>query len=520
LTQSEEEDLGLAGEHDYTIIDTKELEGQPLLLVKNPWSEGTVWKGHIYRGNSILDNTQAFEDLRIPDAESSGTAQHEPLTPGTFWMSLNDIFQSFESMYLNWNPCLFSHREDAHFNWDLATINNSEGCFVSNPQYEVRSTAGGTVWMLLSRHFASIGQASAKAEVTSSRDTAAQGFISLYGFDNDGERVILSDGASMRGHYVDSPNTLLKLELPAKRAFTIVISEQALPRVNTTFTLSAYSLTALTLGDAREKYAYSTLRHGAWTPSTAGGNASSPLFHLNPQFSITLAVASEVALVLETPVEGVPIHVKLVWAGGKRIHSITTRDIVGDSGEYRKGCAFARIREVPAGVYTIVCSTFEQGQLGSFTLRVSNASACIVDQACVEAAGRFVTKLQVAEFTPGVDRLVAPLISSRLNRISISARSRGESLQSKRNTLSPLKLALEHGQGPSKRILTVSGDDDYLDSHVGIRTLDIDVQPKMCEDRGIWIVLERLGSSGQQSNELVDVEILSDNAINVGRWAV
>ncbi len=47
LSQCEEQGLGLAGEHDYAILDLKEQGGQQLLLVKNPWSEGTAWRGHI-----------------------------------------------------------------------------------------------------------------------------------------------------------------------------------------------------------------------------------------------------------------------------------------------------------------------------------------------------------------------------------------------------------------------------------------------------------------------------------------
>lgn len=512
--------MGLAGEHDYAVIDMKELEGQPLLLVKNPWSEGTVWKGHIYRGNSIFDTTQSIEKLGINDETNHSKIQHGSLTPGTFWMSLNDVFQNFESMYLNWNPCLFAHRQDIHFNWDLEKCNSPEGSLMSSPQYEVRSSYGGTVWMLLSRHFTSVNPALIEGgEVTSSMEPVAQGFVSLYGFDNDGQRVFLRDGATLHSPYVDSPNTLLKLDLPAKRAFTIVVSEQALPRLNNTFTLSAFSLKPLSFGDARDRYAYTVIRNGAWTPSTAGGNASSRFFHTNPQYSVEVNETTEVALALESPVEGVPVHVKLVWGGGKRIHSITTRDIVGDSGEYRKGCALARIRDVPAGIYTLVCSTFERGQLGNFTLSVNSMSACAVDEATGEAAGRFVTRLTAAEFMPGVERLVASLKSSRLSRISISARCNERSLPAERKASSPLKIALEHGQGPSKQILSVSGDDNYLDSYTDIRTLDVDVQPKMCEETGIWIALERLESSGQRNVELVDLELLSDCPVQVGRWA-
>ena len=514
LSQNEEEGLGLAGEHDYAIIDLKEQEGQQLFLVKNPWSRGTVWKGHIYREDTMTNNIKTLADLPI-------MLETETLSPGTFWMSLNDIFQSFESMYLNWNPSLFRYREDRHFNWDLTEASSPEGTFISNPQYEIRSGTGGTVWVLLTKHFTSVDNTSDEvSEITTSRESPVQGYISLYAFDNDGKRVILNDGPTICGKYVDSPNSLLKLNFSPKQAYTVVVSEQALPRSNHSFTLSAYSIAGLSISQARETYTHCNVQHGAWTLATAGGNASSQSYHYNPQYSIKLESASDIALLLESPSKDFAIHVKLVWAGGKQIHSITTRDIVGDSGEYRERYAFAEIRKVPAGIYTIVCSAFEQGQLGAFTLRISSMSACVVARVVVDNAGRFVTKARPAEFTPGNDRLLARLVCHRLNRISITARPCVENSRSERSAQSPLKLGLEYGRGPSKQILAVSGNDEYLDSSVGVRTTDVDIQPGMCQGRGVWVVTERLGSFGLQKSEYVDVELLSDEPIELGDWHI
>lgn len=513
LTLSEQEGLGLAGEHDYAVIDMKEQDGQQLFLVKNPWSEGTVWKGHIYR-REISNIVKSLSDLNI----QPGT---DNLAQGTFWMGLNDVFQSFDSIYLNWNPGLFSFREDIHFDWDLATCTNPEGSFMSNPQYEIRSGAGGTVWLLLSKHFLStIEESSANWKANSPAPSAKEGFISLYAFDNDGEKVFLSDGATVTGPYVDSPNTLLKLELTANRAQTIVISEQALPRLNHTFTLSVYSLSGLTISKPREKFTHCVVKMGAWKSSTAGGNTSGPLYHTNPQYSLSLANTSDVALLLENPVQGFPIHVQLVWAGGKQIHAITNRDIAGDSGEYKKGYAFADIQNVQAGAYTIVCSTFEEGQLGPFTLRVCSTSACTVGHILGETAGRFVTTVRAAEFAPGDDRLLAPLNSRRLNRVSISARPFGGTSGSGGNPQSPLKLALEYGRGPSKQILAVSGDDGYIGRPAGVQTGDVDIHPEMCQGRGVWVVIERLGSTGLQHDEYVEVKTLSDGPLELGGWHV
>ena len=519
LTLNEEEGLGLAGEHDYAVINTKELEGQQLFLMKNPWSEGTVWKGHIYRGNAVVQNAKGFQDLCITDLPTTSTVDTEPLTPGTFWMSLNDIFQSFESMYLNWNPGLFSHREDVHFKWDLADSSNSEGSLVSNPQYEVRSSVGGTVWVLLSRHFTSRESKSDKDRILSVNGGSIEnGFISLYAFDSNGKRVFSSDEAVAHGPYVDSPNTLLKLELPAKRAFTVVVSGQGLPQSFNTFTLSTFSLSPLSVVEARDKYSHTVLQRGEWTSLTAGGNASSSSYHTNPQFSLRLAETSNVAILLENYSECYPVHVKLVWANGKQIFSIKTRDVVGDSGEYRKGYAFAEIRDVQAGVYTIVCSTFEPGRLGKFSLRISSMSACAVDRISAATAGRFITKAQSAFFAPSSGSLSAPLITHRLNRISIGAESRIEGSRSNPSTRAFLKLGIHHGQPPSTGTIAVSKDEEFLDGQGAIWIRDVDIEPSMCKDQGLWLVLERLEGSALQLAESVDIEIVSDCPIQVGEW--
>lgn len=519
LTSNEEEGLGLAGEHDYAVINMKELEGQQLFLVKNPWSQGTVWKGHVYRDNAMIENAKRFQNLCMTDTPTTSIVDTESLAPGTFWMGLNDIFQSFEYMYLNWNPGLFSYREDIHFKWDLAGSSSPEGSFVSNPQYAVRSSVGGIVWVLLSRHFTSRDDISSKNRSLSvDGDAVENGFISLYGFDSNGDRVFSSDAAAVHGPYVDSPNTLLKIELLAGRAYTVVVCGQGLPRSVNTFTLSAFSLVPLCLAEAQDKYTHTVLQHGMWTNLTAGGNASSSSYHINPQFSLCLAVTSTVAMLLENFGECYPVHVKLVWANGKQICSIKTRDIVGDSGEYRKGYAFAEIQDVQAGVYTIVCSTFEQGQLGRFTLRVSSMSACEVKRIPVATAGRFVNRVQSALFAPGREYLSAPLISSRLNRISISARSRVDDSKPNKSTRALLKLAIHHGQPPSGGIVAVSRDDEILDGQGGIWIHDVDIEPSMSGEGGFWLVLERAESSVLQMAEYADIEIFSDYPTEVGDW--
>lgn len=517
LNEREEESTGLVGEHDYAIIDMKETESKRLLLVKNPWSEGTTWKGGLNRNSHSINNGGSF-GVYGPGNNHFSLPKEGYLAPGTFWMGLNDVFQGFESMYLNWNPGLFSFREDIHFNWDLALSRSPGGSFGSNPQFEIGSTLGGSTWLLLSRHFKTVDPVlDDDASDSTPMLGIDHGFISLYVFERDGEKVFLSDGAKLRGTYVDSPNTLVKLELPSGNRYTVVVSEQDLPPSDYNFTLSAFSLHPLTIKQARNKYGNNTLRKGAWTLTSSGGNAGSALYYMNPQFSIRLPTASDVSLLLESA-EYFPAHVKLVWANGNAVTSITVRDVVGDSGEYRKGYAFAEISKVQAGTYTIVCSTFEIGQLGTFTLRIGTTSGCTVERVLPAEAGRLLVNVPRASFVPGVNRLLAPLICHRITRLSVITRWHHNKSATMKRPASPLKLAVEYGQGPTKEILVVSGEDEFLEIQSGIRTKDIDIHPNMCDSGGLWVVVHRLGHLGPQNNEEVEVEILSDTPVEVGMW--
>ena len=194
LNGNEEEALGLAGEHDYAVLDIKENGAEKLFLLKNPWCEAMVWKG--------------AEDQKTPEpdkdaSEYGNVAPKASTNPGTFWMSYPEVMRNFDSLYLNWNPGLFTHRQDHHFTWTIPSA-ESPGCFVHNPQYSVQSDVGGTVWILLSRHFTTEEHNyRASSALPSSTSSNSHGFISLYIFDAGGQRIHLSDNPLSRGPYVD-----------------------------------------------------------------------------------------------------------------------------------------------------------------------------------------------------------------------------------------------------------------------------------------------------------------------------
>ncbi|KAI9849711.1 MAG: cysteine protease [Sclerophora amabilis] len=540
LTRREQAGLGLAGEHDYAVLNMKETGEHRLLLVKNPWSQGTIWKGQLPSSSSVeWEGESQARQAQTKNSETSPPAT-EKLNPGTFWIDLDSVMQSFESFYLNWNPNLFRHREDAHFSWDLGVGSGSAGCFVRNPQYALYSKARGPVWVLLDRHFRTEEDSEAR-ELSGPPSThkGKLGFISLYIFDRGRQRVFLSDGALHRGNYVDSPQTLLSLDLPEGSNYTVVVSQQSLPPALYSFTLSAFSLHPITLEPAKERYNHTITYQSAWTMATAGGNATSPSYPINPQFSLSSCARTDLALMLETSSEELSVNVKLVWGGGKRVSKVLTRDIVGQSGEYRRGCALAEMRDIEAGVYTIICSTFEPRQLGDFTLRASSVVECQMRPIPAEGAGRLSLRLPPAIFPRGLNRVLAPVMYEQVTRLFIVARypeastmtttstSTSTSTSSSNYTAdtsppprSPLKISLELGQGPNKEIITVSHEGEYSDAPMGARTADVDVLADMRRKGGVWLVVERLAGIGTGAEEKIHVEVLSDARVEIGAWGV
>ncbi|KAL1884683.1 cysteine protease [Paecilomyces lecythidis] len=504
LTEREERVLGLIGEHDYAILDMKESKGRRQMLVKNPWAAGEGFR----------DSTQDDRHESSPWSGRQDTSSS--LSPGCFWMDGDKIFQNFENLYLNWNPGLFKCREDIHFSWDLENARGTPGCFSKNPQFAIYTRAGGSVWLLLSKHFRSSVPDNSKSFDTSNSDESE--FISIYIFKKDGEKVSLSDGAIHRGPYVDSPNTLMRIDMPPNTTYTIVVAEQSIPALTQNFTLSSFSTSPVKLSRARDKYAHVETLQAAWTKSTAGGNAESARYPSNPQFSLQLFESTDVAILLETPETELATHVKLFWSNGKRVSTVRNRDIAIDSGDYRRGCAVAEANDLAKGLYTIVCSTFAPDQLGKFTLSISTTKKCQVRPLAAETAGKRVAISDIGVLSPGVDRILAPLTVPRLTRVRLIARSRSSTIAGRAVAPSPMLMTVELGQGPYKKVLATSEDGDYSDAASGIRVDDFDLQPGLEHEGGVWIVVERISGPGGQVEDHIEVEALAEVLVEMGEW--
>jgi len=519
LSPDEEETLGLAGEHDYAVLDMSEVVQNRRLLVKNPWCDGLVWKG-----------------VGSAYSKPPGEADDHPtkLKPGTFWISFDDVTQNFESLYLNWNPSLFTQRQDYHFRWQLPEP-NMVGSFAHNPQYSMTAESDDQTWILLSRHFQDEElEISRKPSKSQPGVSSSLGFMSIYIFETNGQRVQLSDKFIYRGHFVDSPQTLASLESKKGVKYTIVVAVQDLPLPTYTFTLSFFSRTALSIAPAQYALKHYTEVHGRWTHRTCGGNSISPNYFSNPQYSVNLPVAGPLSILISTAKEDLPVHVDLVWANGQRVTSVAVRDLVTTSGDYRRGCALASVPHVDAGTYTIVCSTFEPGQMADFTLRIGSNTPCIIRPVLADAAGRLRTELPPPTFRDGEIKMRAPISVNRFTRVSIVVR-RGGNIHtatatgtgrppgpSLAGTITPrshrtIRATLESGWGPHRDVLAATGHGDFQEVGLGLRTVECDVDPSIPRSKGLWLVIEQMGSSSPDEAGL-QVEVYSDAHAQVGPW--
>ena len=536
--------LGLASEHSYAVIDLKEEAGQAMVRLKNPWCDGPSWKP-ASRGPLEDSGTSEVNLIDLDDQELSTSQSVQ--SPAAFWMDLSTLLQEFYSLYLNWNPNLFSHRRDAHFTWSLEPNRAAGATFVRSPQFSLRSDSEGMVWLLLCRHFEDRPESvvdegtlsqSTKQEIRESHtkppNPDGAGYICVYAFNNGGDRVRSNTGYIKKAHYVESAQVLLQLDMQANQSYTIAVSEQELVAGRHTFSLIAFSTQIISLDFAHNPYKESQELRSAWNLSNAGGRDELPTHLLNPQFKLSVARSTSLALLLEsfqvlpgTSNQDVSVGFKVLHSNGKRVTKIANRDIVMTSGAYTKGAAHSMVEDIGPGDYTIICSTWVPGQEAKFTLRLDSADICSIEQLPSELAGRFlIDNLARPTFDHATSKMCAPLQIHRHLKLTAIAKvhsiARTTVLTGDRTPRSPIRLSVELGHGPSQHILSVSSDGEFDDSEAGIRLNDVDLWPEMRKYGDIWLVLDRLSPPADGVSESYRVDLLVDGIRGqdwtIGNW--
>lgn len=535
LTAKTEKAYGLVSEHAYAVLDVTEAGGSRTMLVKNPWANGTTWRSGVSRPKlsggapeEESSNTDEEDDSKSaidsigsrsasPIEESAHHIEEEALQPGSFWMKLEDIVQSFEVLYLNWNPGLFKHRNDVHFVWELSEDRSPFQSCRTKPQYSLTSDVDESVWVLLSRHF----RDSPKDEDVSQRKPE---YISLYAYKSGGKRVIHNKRpqAFQKSPFFDSHQTLIKLDMSAGIPLTIVGFEEDFSNSKYTFTLSAFARNPLTLVPAKEPYSDRIALEGHWTHETSGISSTSVLYRKNLQYTLYLPAITKVALLLETLQEKVSVNVRVFRSGGERIKLFQTQDLVADSGKYHEGCGLAETKDsLPAGAYTIVCSTLDAlHDKTAFQLHAYSHVNASLNPSRREGSGRFRQRLSDVSFAASVRKMAAPIVPQRYALLYLEAILAKTIHTRPEMSSSPVRLTIELGTGQDRVIIISSSGGMFKDASDGIRTEDCNVSPQLVSDkRGapineLWLVLERMGgdfAGHSQPEERFHVDAYSDN---------
>ncbi|KHO00880.1 Cysteine protease rim-13 [Metarhizium album ARSEF 1941] len=515
VSAEEEEVMGLIGEHDYAVenLDTSGFGRR--LLIKNPWCHAPSMTALEWPDSASSPTLSK----RLNAAPSRETLTHYSDSTSRLWVTFEDVAQHFESMYLNWNPALFPCRQDHHFSWELPAKVYSAS-LSRNPQFSVTSPRAGSIWVLVSRHFVDAELDIARERRDSMAAAARQlGFMSVSVFKNGGKKLQIGGGELYRGPYVDSHQTLARLVTEPGQPYTIVVDQHELPLPRYNFTMSLFSHSPLEVREALENMSQFTEQLGAWTRRTAGGNSSCGTFFQNPQYNLSIKSPSPVSILLCADAHDVHVHVDVIWGQGRRVTAVRVKDLVASSGEYRRGCAVADITMLEPGTYTIVCSTFEAGQLGNFSMRVAAMVPASITPVPADGAGKLLTRLPRVHLREGDERFRLPVDVSRLTRASVSLNASAPSqLGSKMQAPSSqvVRVSVVHRWGPEQVTIAVSGENEFQDPGNPIRTPQFDMEPDRIQRDGLWILLESMGSHGAAL--AIDGEILSDSPVRIGGW--
>jgi hypothetical protein len=234
-----------------------------------------------------------------------------------------------------------------------------------------------------------------------------------------GHRVYYPHDARHRGKYTNNQHWLQKLDLPGgAHRLTLVVSQYEKVRgIDYTLSVQAtapFTLAPTPLAISRSHRPFRLV--GRWTAKTAGGSARHESYGANPQYALTLPVASALHLRLEAPVayhvgtrlfrpaaaavagvvagagrnaaQGAATGAPAAAAAGAaaalppRVGRLSKGEVqVASSGDYRQGFCFFEVGVnadaetatkptplLPAGVYVLVVSSFDPGQTGGFIL--------------------------------------------------------------------------------------------------------------------------------------------------------
>ncbi|XP_067649573.1 calpain-7-like [Haliotis asinina] len=363
MSEAHADRAGLVPTHAYAMLDIREVKGQRLFLLKNPWNH-LRWKGNF----SENDTTHWTPDLQKAlnyDPKSAQTFDN-----GVFWIDYDSLCSFYDVFYINWSPELFTHTTCIHHSWHAKEGPKKDSYNISdNPQYrlEVKASKPAAVWILLTRH------------ITDKDDFADnKEFITVLVYKTGGKRVFYPyDPPPYKdGVRINSPHYLCKLvENKGTSLYTLVVSQYE-KNNSIHYTLRVYSTCEFSLKQYKDPYKsqYFQKVNGQWTQATAGGCSNNLDTHKNNPIYQILIDNNSTDNCIQIELLGPKVYSVgfEVIAVSQRVPNAPGSFSKKTSGDFRPGYCVLQLDNISGGVYNIQPCTFRPGKLGPFFLDISS----------------------------------------------------------------------------------------------------------------------------------------------------
>ncbi|KAL3313367.1 calpain 7 [Cichlidogyrus casuarinus] len=372
LSQEEADRAGLVPTHAYAMLDIKQIGETKLFKLKNPWSH-LRWKGNF----SAFDPRNWTKELQQALNYNVEKARQED--DGIFWIDYESICHFFDVICVNWDPRMFRYRTKMHHEWKVEE-GPKKNLFSSyhNPQYKltVKGKANDNIWVLLTRH------------ITEKSDFAENSeFIGLAVYKDVSSRKIYypyDPEPLLDTQRINSPHCLLKINASSNSDSDYILMVSQYEKKNTIrYTVSVYSDSQIaTCERIKDPWRQPITKNGEWTIETAGGCPNHPdTYNRNPCFQFRIdnnSTDNQVLLELKSPKElSVGMEIVTVSANNDNAPNQFKRKT---SGDYRRGYVMLELHGLPGGMFNVIPSTFQPGQIGKFILSFYCNNHMLVDQ--------------------------------------------------------------------------------------------------------------------------------------------
>ncbi|KAJ9115525.1 hypothetical protein QFC22_005286 [Naganishia vaughanmartiniae] len=417
--------------HAYAVVDVRHGHGQAggderKVKVVNPWRRDrsrTGSNGRQWTRGMLQALVEEAEDEDAEPEEPPGTlsryvrpspSHYSRLDPlfrlvDSWWMSWDEVCNTFDTLNLNWDPRIFERSETVHAVHTDTDDDDSIEITVS------ALSPGADVWILLQRHITTFATADTTFAAVNHDRNDSEGedgtgiSMAMQIVENVGE-VVRSRDVWARPSGAALEFTSSSWILTQHKCLTEKATLSIRPRFEPSSTVSeagnadgiAYTVTVYSDANilARKRtmaYGYEKVIDVDFFGRTAGGNPSHPTFMHNPQYRVH--IKPDISQMAEKHIANVKCqlvgedhtsyNVKLVWHQGERVTDLQAHDVVADSGEYRYGQASFTKTDVGVGIYTLVASSFEAGRASKAALKIQSTLPLDVSPIPQEGAGMF-----------------------------------------------------------------------------------------------------------------------------------